>query len=310
MLTGGTGFTGGHTAAALIAEGHEPHLLVRDHEKLERLCQLHGIDPGMVSFTVGDVRDERSVRAALADCQACIHAAAVIPRRAETMKVNSINDAGARTVLDSAVTSGCDPVIHISSLGLIVPSPGQFTSVDDPIREGGAPYLSSKAEADLHARALQGNGSPAVIVYPGGVAGPKDVGVNAIESLMARTRQASVNIRPPAGGILLVDVRDLALALTRLLDPGRGPRRYLAGGTFLAWDEFATHLDQATGLNRPLVDVTEQDMTTRFDPETARYLMELKPSDDGPIQRDTAVTWRPIADTLADLMAWIATRPT
>jgi hypothetical protein len=63
-------------------------------------------------------------------------------------------------------------------------------------------------------------------------------------------------------------------------------------------------------VSRPLVDITEQDMMARVHPATARYLMGVKPSDDGPLQRDVHVTWRPFSDTLTDLLAWMASRPT
>jgi nucleoside-diphosphate-sugar epimerase len=308
MLTGGTGFIGGHVVAALLAEGHEPHLLVRDPEKLKRLWALHGLDPAAVSFTVGDITDERSVWLGLEGCDACIHAAAVTsldpPDRA---KMYLINAAGARTVLDAAVAIGCDPVIHVSSMGAIFPPTGERMSGDDPVREGGSAYTASKAEAELHARELQASGEPIVIVYPGGVVGPRDVGVNAFEAAMAATLKAPVDIRPPTGGWLLIDVRDLAAALARMLLRG-GPRRYVAGGNFLSWDRFASDLQAVTGASRPVVDVTEQDLMAMFGRDTALYVLGVKPGDDEPLQRDTGVSWRPFTETLADLLDWMASR--
>lgn len=310
MLTGGTGFLGGHTAAALVAAGHEPHLLVRNSQKLGQLCALHDLDPEVVSFTVGDVRDDDAVLAALDQCQACIHAAAATPGDiADSSTVHSINDAAARMVLDRAVAAGCDPVIFVSSLVVIAPSSGLVISADDPVREGGSSYVASKAAAELHARALQADGQPVVTVYPGGIFGPKDVGVNGGQSLIAHMLESPVHPRAASGGLLAVDVRDLADALTRLLDRGRGSRRYMAGGNFLTWDQLALAIDKATGVDRPVVDITEEDMTETFGRQATRYHLGLKPSDDEPIQRDTGTNWRPFADTLADLMRWMATRP-
>jgi nucleoside-diphosphate-sugar epimerase len=195
----------------------------------------------------------------------------------------------------------------VSSMSAIFPPTGERMSGDDPVQEGGAPYPASEAEAELHARALQANGHPVVIVYPGGVVGPKDVGVNAGESTMAATLKAPADIRPPTGGLLLVDVRDLAAALARMLVPG-GPRRYAAGGNFVTWDQLATDLQTVTGVSRPLNDVTEQDMMAMFGRATARYMLGLKPSDDEPLERDTGVTWRPFTETLTDLLDWMASR--
>jgi nucleoside-diphosphate-sugar epimerase len=284
-------------------------LLIRDADKLERLCALHGLDLAAVPFTVGDITDERSVRAALEGCQACIHAAAVAPTdRADRARMFSANTTGARTVLDAAAAAGCDPVVHVSSMGVIFPPTGDRMSAEHPVAEGGAPYPASKAEAELYARGLQASGHPVVIVYPGGVVGPKDVGVNATETSMAAILKSAVDIRPPRGGLLYVDVRDLATALARMARRG-GTRRYVAGGNFLTWDQLAAHLQSATGVCRPLVDVTEQDLVARFGPDTARYTMSLRPGDDGPLQRDTGVTWRPFTETLADLLAWMRSRP-
>jgi nucleoside-diphosphate-sugar epimerase len=311
MLTGGTGFLGGHTAAALVARGHQPHLLVRDSTKFEQVCALHDLDPAVVSFTVGDVRDEGAVLAALDQCQACIHTAAAAVSRvepADATTIQSINNAGARTVLDRAVAAGCDPVIQVSSMAVLAPSSRPLLSADGPIRESGDRYTASKADAELHARAVQADGKPVVIVYPGAIAGPKDLSVNGLEATVAHWLEASVHFRLPTGGILIVDVRDLAAALTRLLDPGRGPRRYTAGGHLLNWDQWAAALDSACGVHRPLVEITEEEMTTRFGRGITRYWMELQPSDDAPLHRDTGITWRPPTETLTDLVSWMASR--
>src|SRR5262249_45926499 len=41
------------------------------------------------------------------------------------------------------------------------------------------------------------------------------------------------------GGMACVDVRDLARVIVEAATPGRGPRRYMAGGPFLTWGEEA-----------------------------------------------------------------------
>ena len=49
MVTGGTGFIGGHLLSALVAAGHTPRVLVRDPAKLAVVRELHGL--GAVSYT-------------------------------------------------------------------------------------------------------------------------------------------------------------------------------------------------------------------------------------------------------------------
>ena len=40
MLTGGTGFIGGHVLRALVDAGHEPLALVRSSEKLDQMPKV------------------------------------------------------------------------------------------------------------------------------------------------------------------------------------------------------------------------------------------------------------------------------
>ena len=53
LLTGGTGFVGSHAAQALLAEGHELRLLVRDPVKLERVFSGRGLP--MPEHVVGEL---------------------------------------------------------------------------------------------------------------------------------------------------------------------------------------------------------------------------------------------------------------
>jgi nucleoside-diphosphate-sugar epimerase len=220
----------------------------------------------------------------------------------------TVNTTGSRTVLDAALVAGCDPVVYVSSMGVIFPPTGDVMSPEDPVAQSRSPYEESKAEAELYARGLQAGGHPVVMVYPGGVLGPKDLGVNGFELGIAASLKAPVDIRPPAGGLLVIDVRDLATALARIVRMG-GARRYAAGGNLVTWDQLAADLQSAAGVRRPILDITEEDLAAMEGAATARFHLGLKPSDDGALQRDTGVTWRPCRQTLVDVLDWIRSRP-
>lgn len=306
MLTGGTGFLGGHVMRGLVDAGHRPQLLVRDAAKLDRMLALHGVDPAAVESSVGDILDPDSVARALVGCDACIHAAAFTTLDVQEMpKALGINEPGARNVLDAAVAAGCDPIVHVSTMSVVFPPQGAHLSADDPVQGGGAPYNASKAEADLYARSLQDAGHPVVIVYPAGVVGPLDLGTNQCELVLGQLLGAEFLLKADTGGYLFVDVRDIASATAALVVPGRGPRRYMMGGHYLDWDQFAAVAHAVTGLERATFRATRADLEATLDAEAVDIMLGIGPSDDEPLQRDTGVEWRPFEETLRDTLRWM-----
>ena len=131
-------------------------------------------------------------------------------------------------------------------------------------------YSKSKVESELHARALQEAGHPVLIVYPGGVAGPDDLGLNVVGSYLVNILSSDVLMVGPSGGWALIDVRDIALAVARLMRPGLGPRRFLAQGDLMSFDEFNAALIEVTGLDRSVAPMTRDDLLQVMD-EEARH---------------------------------------
>lgn len=306
MVTGGTGFVGGHVVQALLTAGHEPRLLVRDPAKVERLARLFGFDAARVDAVPGDILDRASVDRALEGCDACVHAAAFTSLTPEEMpKALEVNAPGALNVLDAALDHGCDPVVSVSSMSVIFPPTGDRLSAHDPVHTGGAPYLASKADAELHARARQDAGAPIVTLYPAGVTGPLDLGMNVTEGIFTQTLATEYLLVAEAGGALYIDVRDLAATIVALLVAGRGPRRYMAGGIFLTWTEYADVVDAVTGLVHTRVPSTRAELEQQIEPEAVEIMLGIVPPDDDELHRDTGIEWRPIADTLRDTVTWM-----
>ncbi len=236
LVTGATGFLGGHVMCAAVEAGHEVVALVRDPDKLRQALTLHGIEGAAVVPAVGDILDRTTVDEAVAGTQACVHAAAFTTLDEDEMpKALGVNAPGARNVLEAAVEAGCDPIVHVSTMSVIFPPEGDRLSAHDPVKGGGKPYNESKADADMHARALQADGHPVVIVYPAGVTGPRDLGSNVVEQVLTQVLTSPVFMNACSGGALFVDVRDVAAAMCALLRPGEGAASYMMGGTFLDW---------------------------------------------------------------------------
>src|SRR4051812_50181581 len=111
MITGGTGFIGAHTVAALLDAGHEPTLLVRNPERVRRNVGALGVDIEALRLVVGDMADADAVATAVADVEAGIYAGGkgTPPNRAHAQQTIETKLKGTRPGIDAAPAGGRDP---------------------------------------------------------------------------------------------------------------------------------------------------------------------------------------------------------
>jgi uncharacterized protein YbjT (DUF2867 family) len=125
----------------------------------------------------------------------------------------------------------------------------------------------------------------------------------------------------PDGGVGTIDVRDLAQLFVAALVPGRGPRRYMAGGQFLTWAEWTDLLSEVVGrpvrrmrfpnpvlrgLGRSL-DAAKRIRSFEY-PLTYEAAVQMTSSprtDDAPTLEELGVAYRPVRDTLTDATRWL-----
>ena len=316
-LTGGTGYVGGFTAKALVDAGHSPRLLVRDAAKLTAKLSALGVDADKVEVVTGDMTDADAVAKTVDGCAATIHAAAAVAvlNRAEAERAYDINVIGSRNVLDAALAAGCDPVVHVSSVAVFGHEGPLIITAEHPVATGGEPYSRSKSVAEEHARALQASGAPVVIVYPGGVTGPAagDSFGEVADGFVSMLKTGCLVTN--AGGIDVIDVRDLADALVATLQPGRGPRRYTVGGQLVRLPELGAIIRRLTGRRFPVLPIPgavfrslgrSTDLLRRvvpfetvFTEEAMQALTLVRATDDSAVARDLGVRYREPAETVA-----------
>ena len=247
LVTGGTGYVGSHTVAALVEGGHEVRLLVRARQRVAPAVAPLGLQPGDLDTMVGDVTDPAAVDQAVRNCQAVVHAGSVYSLDSrDAGRIRQVNVRGTDVVLGAAARAGLDPIVYVSSIVALLPPGGQTLTPDSPVGHPPGPYLGSKAEAERVARRYQEAGAPVVITYPATVLGPHDPHLG---DQLRRLRNILKRRYPiaPSGGYGIVDVRDVAKVHAAVLEPGRGPRRYLAGGTFVGFAELVARVGAVTG---------------------------------------------------------------
>jgi len=324
LVTGGTGFVGSHTVAALVGHGHEVRVLARRPDRLAAVLAPFGVDAEAVR---GDVTDRRSVAAALVGCDAVVHAAAEIgvgrggagPAGGGARPRGDVNVAGTQTVLAEAVGSGMDPIVYTSTITVYLPSRDAIVTPSSALAEPLSEYGASKRDAELVVRQHQQRGEPVTSVTLGGIYGPTSPHLDG--SFQAVLGALGSMMLVPPGGLGVVDVRDAAELLARAVEPGRGPRHYLAGGRYITWAEWTELLGAAAGVDLHGHVVSAEDMIgmgrqldeqralgpvdVPLSEEAAIIMTSGVPTDDSATLAELGLAYRPLPETFSDTVAYL-----
>jgi dihydroflavonol-4-reductase len=172
LVTGATGFTGGHLARYLATRGDEVRALVRSTSAAAARQEL---ERARVQLVLGDVTHPDAVARAAAGCEVVYHIAALYRQAAlpdDTYR--AVNARAVATVIEAAAASGARRVVHCSTVGVHGDVEHPPANEDAPLKPGDI-YQETKLEGERGAReAAQRTGVDVVIVRPTGIYGPGD----------------------------------------------------------------------------------------------------------------------------------------
>ena len=169
LVTGATGFTGGHLCLRLKRKGVDVRALSLPDMKTDALR-----DAG-VEVVLGDLRKKETLVPAVKDVELVYHIAAVyreegIPRQTFW----DVNVDGTRNLLEAAKQAGVKRFVHCSTVGVqgeIKEPPADEESPYSP----GDYYQESKMDGELLALDFfKREGLPGVVFRPVGIYGPGD----------------------------------------------------------------------------------------------------------------------------------------
>ena len=169
LVTGATGFTGGHLARGLLARGHLVRALVRDPGRARDL------ESAGIELAVGDVRDRRAVDSALVGIDVVYHVAAIYRQAGvSTETYRAVNATAVRGVIEAAAAAGVKRVVHCSTVGVHGNVEHPPADEDAPLHPGDI-YQITKLEGERLARETGARlGIEVTIVRPSGIYGPGD----------------------------------------------------------------------------------------------------------------------------------------
>jgi dihydroflavonol-4-reductase len=315
IVTGGAGFIGSHLVASLVESGREVRVIERPGASVAHL-------PEAATVVFADIRDRPAVVRAMEGARWVYHLAAnpnlwVRDRR----EFDEVNHQGTIHVLDAAVAAGAERVLHTSTESILTKA-----KVSGPIDESIAisledavgPYCRSKLLAEQYAFSLARAGRPVVVANPTMPVGPGDRGLSPPTRLIVDFCRGGLPATMDCT-LNLIDVRDVALGLSRVMDRGR---RYLLGHANLTLTALLTLLGELTGVPVPrwrvpypvglaaawFSELVADKFTGRSPKATltgvklARRIMHFDASRS---LADLGLRPRSIRDSLADAIAWL-----
>lgn len=170
LVTGATGFTGGHLARKLVERGYSVRALVRDKEAVK----AKDLDAAGIELIEGDVADAAAVIRAAETMTHIFHIAAVF-RSANhpDSYYYRINRDSVAHVLAAAREHGTRRIVHCSTCGVhgdVAEIPANEETAFNP----GDVYQRSKLAGEELARQAMADGAPVSVVRPTGIYGPGD----------------------------------------------------------------------------------------------------------------------------------------
>ncbi len=171
LVTGASGFLGGHVAEALAARGDRVRALVRKTSNRKHLEKLEGVE-----LFEGSVEQVDRVKEAVDGVDAIVHCAGIVKARGLD-EFFAVNVGGTSNLVEAARNLGkkLKRFVHVSSLEACGPSADGLPVPHDqenPVTGYGRSKLAAE-KVVLSAR----DEMPVVILRPAGIYGPRDVEV-------------------------------------------------------------------------------------------------------------------------------------
>jgi dihydroflavonol-4-reductase len=248
LVTGGSGFVGGHLVRALVERGVEVSCLVREASPR---ANLEGLP---VRPVVGDLRDPASYAGALGGIDTLFHCAAdyrlYVP---DPPSMYASNVGGTEEILRAAAEAGVERVVYTSTVGALGHSrDGSPADESTPVRleDMVGHYKRSKFLAEQAALGWAAKGLPVVLVHPSAPVGDADLKPTATGQMIVDFLEGRMSAYVDTG-LNLVDVRDVAEGHLLAAERGRAGERYILGNRNMSLKEILDTLADLTGLPGP-----------------------------------------------------------
>lgn len=264
LVLGAGGFIGLNVVDALTAAGEVPRC---GHRRRSNVIPLRRRKVPMV---LADLSDPDSLARACEGCTTVVHAAGHYPRDSRTHPETLARAHREMTnLLDACATTGVERLVFLSSTATVARRRDGRPSTEADVftvAPGIGPYHDAKWMMEQLAAAERR--FEVITACPGACIGPWDLRVGT-SALMVATARGLVPPHPD-GPVALVDVRDVARAVTRLLQMPAPPSRVLLVSRMTRLHDFLGALADRYHAPRPAPALRDADAIALADAEEDR----------------------------------------
>ncbi|WP_122518996.1 MULTISPECIES: NAD-dependent epimerase/dehydratase family protein [Pannonibacter] len=246
LVTGGSGFVGGHLIRRLLSDGWRVLALGRS-DKARAEIEALGAEP-----VEGDLLDRTALAGAMDGVEVVFHVAAHFKLWGPVSLFRRINVEGTRNVVEAAERAGVRRIVYVSAAAVVMgrPEPMRGVTEDMPLHKMPfAPYAASKAEAEEVLLAANGRraGFSTVAIRPPFIWGP---GMPALDRMVETVRAGQFQWVAGGGQALSTcHVDNLCHALILAADRGSGGEAFfVSDGEDTTLKSFLTRLLASRGV--------------------------------------------------------------
>jgi nucleoside-diphosphate-sugar epimerase len=251
LITGASGFLGGHLAETLIAQGEEVFVLIRPTSVMPHLAHLP------VNPIVGDLSDMVSLRRLVDPVSRIFHCAASSTDWAPWKTYFEANVAGTINLLEAARTAPkLERFVHVSTTD-VYGYPAVPVDESQPLVDAGLPYNQTKRLGELAVwKAHRDHGVPITIVRPATIYGPrgKDF-TREIATLLRQRLMATIDGGNSRGGFAYVTNVVDAMLQASTSQAALGQAYNIADGTNATWHDYLALYAAGLECSQPWIDL-------------------------------------------------------
>jgi nucleoside-diphosphate-sugar epimerase len=247
LVTGATGFIGGHVVRRLVGDGYRVRCLARATSDTSALDALE------LESVRGDITNADTLVSAADGCRFVLHCAALVSDWATSEEIRQVNVVGTRNLLAASAAASAERFIHFSTTDVYGYPAGSKIDEDHTPARFANWYARTKVAAEEEVRRAQReNALDVVIMRPATVYGPRsDAVVGEIALAIRAGHMLMVGGGRAVAGLSYVENVVDAAVLALHSSAARNQAFNVSDGLDITWKRFLSDLADGLGCQPP-----------------------------------------------------------